>query len=117
MAELILRPMHADDVAEADRLRAQAGWNQTLADWRRVLVWEPAGCFVAEQHGRVVGTVTTTIYGRELAWVGMMLVDRSARRQGIGRRLLAHALDWLEHERGIACVALDATPQGKLLYD
>jgi GNAT superfamily N-acetyltransferase len=109
--------MRVGDVAQADRLREQAGWNQTLADWQRILTWEPRGCFVAEQQGQIVGTVTTTIFGPELAWIGMMLVDRDARRHGIGRRLLAHALEWLEGVRGVRCVGLDATPQGKLLYD
>src|SRR5206468_9315314 len=109
MVELItVRSMRSDDLVLADRLREQAGWNQTLADWQRVLAWEPDGCFVAEQDERIVGTITTTIYGTELAWVGMMLVDQDSRRHGIGRRLLTYALDWLERVRGVTCIGLDA---------
>jgi GNAT superfamily N-acetyltransferase len=99
------------------RLREQAGWNQTPEDWQRLLAWEPGGCFVAERDGQVVGTVTTTVYGTRLGWVGMLLVDSAVRRQGVGRALLAHALDWLEKVRGARTSALDATPLGKTLYD
>jgi GNAT superfamily N-acetyltransferase len=118
MAELIaIRSMRPSDLARADRLREQVGWNQTLVDWQHVLSWEPEGCFVAEHDEQIVGTVTTTVFGPELAWVGMMLIDQAVRRQGLGRRLLEHALAWLEDKRQVRCVGLDATPQGKLLYD
>jgi GNAT superfamily N-acetyltransferase len=108
--------MRRSDLPAGLRLSAQAGWNQTRADWERLLAWEPDGCFVAEEDGAVVGTVTTTTYGTRLAWVGMMLVDQARRGQGIGRRLLEHALDALDR-RGIETVALDATPLGRPLYE
>jgi GNAT superfamily N-acetyltransferase len=111
------RVMRPADIPGGDRLRALANWNQTPDDWARLLCWERAGCFLAEQDGCIVGTVTTTIFGPELAWIGMMLVDPAVRRQGIGRRLLTHAIDWLEVTRRLACIGLDATPVGKTLYD
>jgi GNAT superfamily N-acetyltransferase len=114
---LRIRGMQPEDIPGGDRLRALAGWNQTPADWRRVLRWEPNGCFVAEQGARIVGTVTTTTFDSDLAWIGMMLVDPEVRRQGIGRKLLGHALEWLEGTRRVRCVGLDATPVGKTLYD
>jgi GNAT superfamily N-acetyltransferase len=112
-----LRPMRRSDLADALRLSRQAGWNQTRADWARLLAWEPAGCFVVEVEGTVVGTVTTTVYGERLAWVGMMLVDEAHRRQGVGRRLLGHALDWLERVPKVQSIALDATPLGQPMYE
>jgi hypothetical protein len=60
---IAVRRMTPADLPAAERLRAQAGWNQTRADWQRLLAWAPGGCFVAAQDGRVVGTVTTTAYG------------------------------------------------------
>jgi GNAT superfamily N-acetyltransferase len=112
-----LRPMRRSDLAAGLRLSRQAGWNQTRADWARLLAWETAGCFVAEVEGTVVGTVTTTVYGERLAWVGMMLVDEAHRRQGVGRRLLGHALDWLGRIAAVQIVSLDATPLGQPLYE
>jgi GNAT superfamily N-acetyltransferase len=114
---ITMRTMTRADIPASLRLSEQTGWNQTAADWGRLLRWEPEGCFVAERDGQVVGTVTATVYGARLAWVGMMLVDAAARRQGLGRALLTHAIEWLEAVRGVQTVALDATPLGKTLYD
>lgn len=110
-----VRLLEDDTVGMADELRARAGFNQSLDDWRRLLALEPDGCFAAEYDGCIVGTVTTTCYGRQLAWIGMMLVDPSVRGRGVGRRLLETALTYLE-ERNIERVGLDATPAGRRIY-
>lgn len=110
-----LRPMHTDDLVHAEAIRAAVGWNQTEADWRRLLALAPDGCFTADLDGRPVGTVTTTAYGSQLAWIGMLLVHPDRRRQGIGRALLLQAISHLQ-STGIDCIALDATPAGQPLY-
>ena len=115
----VLRGLLAGDLVAADRLRDQAGWNQAPGDWQRLLAWQPGGCFVAEDpDGQVDGTVTTTPYSGapSSAWVGMVLVDQSVRRQGLGRALLTRAVEWLEHH-DVGMIGLDATPVGKTLYD
>jgi ribosomal protein S18 acetylase RimI-like enzyme len=114
-AALRIRPMTAGDLPFADGVRDAAGWNQTRADWRRFLEWEPAGCYVAEDEGAPVGTATTVCYGADLAWIGMVLVHRDRRRRGAGRALLQHCIAALR-ERGIRSIKLDATPLGLPLY-
>jgi GNAT superfamily N-acetyltransferase len=109
-----LRIMTAGDVPLGMRLCEQAGWNQTAADWQRCLDLQPDGCFVAEDEGVPVGTVTTCIFG-SVAWIAMVLVDVTVRGRGIGRRLLETTLAFLD-ARGIASVRLDATPLGRPLY-
>ena len=116
MERVSLRRMTDGDLPAADELRRLAGWNQILEDWRRLLWLEPRGCFVAVQEGGVVGTVTTTTYGRALAWIGMMLVHPEHQRQGIGTRLMRQALEYLQGH-GVECVKLDATPAGRPLYE
>lgn len=111
---LCLRVMTEADLTFADSLRGIVGWNQTIRDWKRLLACEPRGCFIAEWDGAPVGTATTTRYGAELAWIGMLLVNPDVRGRGVGRALLEHCLD---HLRGTRCVKLDATPLGKTLYD
>ena len=96
----------------ADSLRALAGWNQTRNDWQRLLAHEPRGCFVAEWNGALAGTATTTCYGTDLAWIGMVLVHPDYRRRGIGTALLQQCLDYLSG-RGVRCIKLDATPLGR----
>lgn len=110
-----LRPMTAEDIGLGLRLREQAGWNQTEADWRRFLALAPAGCFVAEIDGIPVATTTTCMLGN-VGWIAMVLVDQSARHQGIGTHLVEHAVSHLM-TRGARSVRLDATPLGRPVYE
>lgn len=113
---LRLRVLTTADLPFADSVRALAGWNQTLDDWRRFLAQEPDGCFLAEWNGAPAGTATTTVYGPELAWIGMVLVHPDYRRRGIGKALLERSLEYL-CGRAVQCIKLDATPVGKAVYD
>lgn len=98
------------------RLKDLAGWNQTPADFERFLRASPAGCFAAEEDGRLVGAVTTIVYAERFAWVGMLLVDPDYRGRSIGTQLLQKALEHLEGV-GIPTIKLDAISQGKLIFE
>lgn len=111
-----MRQMTLLDIPAGMRLKDLAGWNQTRADWELFLSANPDGCFVAEVGDRVAGTVTTTIYEGCFAWIGMVLVDPEFRGRGIGRALLQQAIEFLDG-RGIAAIGLDATPQGRPIYE
>ena len=111
-----VRLLEERDIPAALRLKELAGWNQTEDDWRRLLRLEPAGCFCATVDGRLAGTTTTTTYGNELAWIGMVLVDPDYRRMGIATKLMNAALRDL-HDAGVAVVKLDATPDGRPVYE
>src|SRR5438094_746076 len=110
-----LRLMTEADIPAGMRLKELAGWNQTPSDWERFLRASPAGCFVAELDGRVCGTATTIVYEGRFAWIGMVLVDPECRGRGIGTRLLARAIEYLDAV-GVATLKLDATPQGRPIY-
>ena len=104
------------DIPAGMQLKEVAHWNQTEADWEFFLAAHPEGCFVSEVDDRVVGTVTTIIYENRFAWIGMLLVKPELRNRGIGRALLRQAIQHLD-SRGVPCMKLDATPQGKPLYE
>jgi GNAT superfamily N-acetyltransferase len=110
-----IRRMTAADIPLGMRLKEQAGWNQTEADWRRFLTLEHKGCFVAEYKGEPVGTTTTCIFGK-VAWIAMVLVDERVRGRGIGKALMEHALAYLD-STGVPSIRLDATPLGRPLYE
>ena len=112
---LRIRGMTIADIPLGMRLKEQSGWNQVEGDWRRLLDLQPDGCFVAELDGVSVGTVTTCRFGL-VAWVAMMLVDKSFRSHGIGRALMCRALDELD-SAGIRTIRLDATQLGSPLYE
>ena len=114
---MTIRPLTCADLNAAQSLRELAGWNQTDADWRRLIEFDPEGCFLLEHEGEAAGTVTTLTYGAGLAWIGMMLVAPRFRRRGFASRLLEHALQFLTEERSAACIRLDATPAGCAVYE
>ena len=113
---LAVRPFTAGDIPAGMRLKEAANWNQTADDWRRVLAFAPDGCFAIECDGEVQATTTAVCYGRELAWIGMVLTDPAYRGRGLARRLMEHALDYLRG-RGVRWVKLDATDMGRPLYE
>jgi GNAT superfamily N-acetyltransferase len=115
-SEVRVRPMADRDITAGMDLVRVAGWNQTEADWRRFLDAGTEGCFVAETEGEVCGTVATIVYGKHLAWIGMVLVNPRRRGRGIGRELVGRALEHLD-SLGPLTIKLDATPQGKPVYE
>jgi GNAT superfamily N-acetyltransferase len=110
-----IRRMTVNDIPLGMRLKEQAGWNQTEADWRRFLDLEPEGCFVAELDAAPAATLTSCTFG-PVAWVAMVLVDEPLRGRGLAKALLAHALDFLDR-RGVRSVRLDATDLGQPVYE
>jgi len=110
-----MRLLTIDDISSVCELSASAGWNQTPADWQRMIQLEPLGCFGIEEDGRIVATTTLLTYGRDLAWVGMVLTHANYQRRGYARLLVTAALE-LAMARNIRCVKLDATDQGRPLY-
>jgi ribosomal protein S18 acetylase RimI-like enzyme len=112
--ELYLRKMQAEDLDRAMALKNAEGWNQTKKDWLLFLNGRPEFCLVAVAGDKPVGTVTAIAYQQRLAWIGMMLVDRDYRRNGISRKLMAEIIDRLS---GVETIKLDATPEGQLVYE
>ena len=111
-----IRVLREDDLSFVDEFVQQAGWNQLRVDWLRVLRYEPNGCFAAFSGERLIGTVTTTTYGTDLAWIGMMLVHAEFRRRGIATALMRHGIIYLQNH-DVGCIKLDATPEGQFVYE
>lgn len=116
LAPIEIRFLTERDLPAAMRLKEAAGWNQTVADWQRLLKLEPRGCYAAWLNEELVATTTTTRYGVDLAWIGMVLVDPAHRRGGIATQLMRAALDYLR-QAGVDTIKLDATPAGQPVYD
>ncbi|MBA4055464.1 MAG: hypothetical protein C0490_12185, partial [Marivirga sp.] len=111
---ITLRTMSADDIPAGLSLCRSIGWNQLAQDWELFLQLSPDRCRVAvDENQKVVGTVTTVSYEDHFSWIGMVLVDPTRQRQGIGMQLLQEALKILENQQ---TVKLDATPAGREVY-
>lgn len=110
-----IRRLTQSDIDGLMRLSRAAGWNQIEADWLRLLDVEPEGCFGLVSEGVLAATTTAVCFGRKLAWIGMVLTDPDFRRRGLARRLMEHALEFLDQRR-VEWVKLDATDMGRPLY-
>jgi GNAT superfamily N-acetyltransferase len=111
--ELLEEPLRPADAEGALPLSAEAGWNQTAADWAFMLR-EGRGIGVRDGAGRWVGSALALPLGARLSWISMVLVARDARRRGIGTRLLRRAVDSVCDEGRVA--GLDATELGRPVY-
>lgn len=114
MASTEPTPVTLDErhVADASKLVAEAGWNQTEDDWRLFLRAGEGIGYVAED--RLVASALALPYGDEFGWISMVLVTPDYRRRGLARRLLDDAIALLERRGRVA--VLDATPAGEALY-
>lgn len=105
--------MQDRDLVSACGLSAAEGWNQTEMDWRFLISGRQNVCLVAEEDGKIAGTATALVHPPGLAWIGMVLVDKQMRGKGIGRMLMSHIINRLNH---LESIKLDATPAGLPLY-
>jgi GNAT superfamily N-acetyltransferase len=102
-----------DRIVECVALSAEAGWNQTIEDWALFL-----------RHGTVLGllgsrgatlaTGAVLPYPDDFAWISMVLVTASRRRQRIGTSILEACCAEVA-QRGLRAM-LDATPSGEAVY-
>jgi hypothetical protein len=104
--------LSADDLADADALVREAGWNQTIADWRTFLDYGTA--YAIRDKGKVIATAATLPYGGKFAWISMVLIAGYYRRQGLGTKLMRRCLDDLVAANLVP--VLDATPAGRDVY-
>ena len=106
-------PLRDSELADAEALVCEAGWNQVAADWR---IFLDLGTVYAVRNGagRVVATAATLPHGGRFAWISMVLVTAEYRRQGLARRLLNRCVADLTRN-GLVPV-LDATPAGRSIY-
>jgi GNAT superfamily N-acetyltransferase len=111
---LVIDRLGPGDLDAALRLSTQAGWNQLAADWQRLLDLSPEGCFAGRLDGKLVATATLASFGRDVHWVGMVLVDEAMRGRGLGSAMLTHVIDFARARGGI--VGLDATDLGRPVY-
>lgn len=114
--EPVLRRLWLADAPQAHALSRAVGWSLTLASWERMITWGGRGCFALYRGDRLLATTLATVYGRERAWIGAVITHPDCRRQGLATRLMAAALAYLE-ERAVPHVLLDASEQGRPLYE
>lgn len=112
-----IRALTLQDVDRADEVARAAFQVERSFEprFRRYLEMSPDGWLVAQDDDRVVGTVGAIIY-ESFGYLGLLAVDPSRQRQGLGRHLLEAMLQRLG-DGGIECAVLDASDAGRHLYE
>ncbi len=113
-ADFIVRPMQQGDIVQAMKLSTAEGWNQTEKNWNLLIENPQNVCLLAEYNKKIIGTTTAMNYANQIAWIGMVLVDKEYRGQGVSKLLLTNILKTLE---SFASIKLDATPAGQQVYE
>jgi GNAT superfamily N-acetyltransferase len=102
-----------EDLSGAINLSNAEGWNQTEKDWK-LFIENPQNISLAVEHDKkIIGTTTAINYSNQIAWIGMVLVDKEYRGQGISKLLLENIFEKLKH---CPSIKLDATPAGQNVY-
>jgi GNAT superfamily N-acetyltransferase len=98
-----IRPATQDDAPALEGLIRQLGYDERAADIATRLAAIDTAVLVAERDGRAIGCLTTAIMPvlyrpKPVGRISMMVVEESARGQGIGAALVRAAEAWLKQQ-------------------
>jgi len=102
--------MAARDLPAAQALSREVRWPHRLEDWQ--FVHSVGQGLVAYSGDQLVGTAMWWTFGNKTARLGMVIVNPTIQRSGIGRALMLNILDRIADRT----VLLSATKEGETLY-
>ncbi|MFH2037026.1 MAG: GNAT family N-acetyltransferase [Candidatus Zixiibacteriota bacterium] len=102
------------DIDFAHSLTEIESWGYLKDDFKRLIAWEPEGCFVAKFDSIPVGIITSTSYNH-YGFIGSLIVVEAYRNQGIGENLIHYALDYLT-AKSVTTIELDGVIPAVPLY-
>jgi GNAT superfamily N-acetyltransferase len=109
------------DLEPIKLLSERAGWNQTMEDLEAMNGLKNSGYQLATFHKEnrdiPLGSGLSLAVSEDMSWIGMILVHPELRRQGIARSIMHSCLEHARLTQDKSIVGLDATPQGKQVYD
>lgn len=108
--------MKTTDFRSLIRLANEEHWGYGTRDLKRMLALDPNGCLVAALDGRPIGLTTAISYGRKLAWIGNVVVQRKHRAAGVGTSLVRSAIKHLLRLR-VKRIGLNSYPENRSMYE
>jgi GNAT superfamily N-acetyltransferase len=90
-------------------------WGFGTRDLKRMKTLQPRGCLVATKGDEPIGFTTAISYGRNVGWIGNVVVSRKHRGAGIGSGLVQYAVKYLLHRR-VRRIGLFSYPENEAMY-
>ena len=113
---MTIRPLRESDLDFAAERTVEVDWpGETRETFENFLLYDPAGCFIAESGGHRVGVCAATAYERS-GFVGELIVRKEERGRGVGPRLMAEAIAYLRG-RGVENIYLDGVARAVPFYE
>ena len=111
----MLRSLTAGDLPAIDTLRESIGWG--AGSWFLGPMMTAGGCVLGlkDDNGQLVAMGGTAVFG-STGFICSMVVRPEVKRRGLGRTVFEGLLAWLS-DRGVTQVQLEATDEGKPLYE
>lgn len=107
-------PFTEGDIGPFLALAEAEGWLCDRWEFAFLLQQFPQGCLVMRGEGGAIAYITSVAYGK-CGWIGNLIVQPEARRQGVGRLMMKAAVSALL-QSGVETVWLTASEQGAGLY-
>ncbi len=92
MDDLVIRTAREEEVPVFIEWARREGWNPGLHDGECHYAVDPAGWFVAEADGEIVGTVSVTNYDSRFSFGGFFVIREDMRSKGVGWQLSSAAI-------------------------
>ena len=112
---LQIRPMKTTDVHSVVRLTAEEHWGFGTRDLKRMMTLQPRGCLVATMDGGLIGFTAAIAYGKNIGWIGDVVVNRKDRGAGIGSSLVQSAVKHLLRLH-VKSIGLYSYPENEGMY-
>ena len=110
-----VRYMTEKDLPVILRMASEEGWISNLSEFQMFIEYNPFGCFVYAEGDRVIGSIMT-FHHTKSAWIGNFIVAKEYRGKGIGKKLLARAIEYLDGKKKKR-IYLNAAYEAKKVYE
>jgi len=111
-----IRIFRSDDIDFAIEMTKAEGWlSETREVFRDFFIFQPDGCFIAEEEGERIGMIVATPYGLD-GFIGELIVDPAWRGSGRGKALMEHAMAF-HAACGVKNIHLDGVVAAVPLYE
>jgi GNAT superfamily N-acetyltransferase len=111
-------PLEEKRIEEVFELSKQAGFDDTLEDWKQHLrLARFAYAFIDIETDRLITTGMAVVFDNRLVRIIDILTDHSHRNRGLAKTLLGYLLYLISHDPDLESLELEASALGSGLYE